>query len=70
MPWGSSANAIAPEGALLGGLSEKGFALDLAILSDGAGQVAILLHARCWVHAERLARKLIGERAAAASAMP
>jgi hypothetical protein len=33
---------IATEGALLGGLIEKGFSLDLAIVSDGAGQFAIL----------------------------
>ena len=50
---------IATEGALLGGLIEKGFALDLAIVSDGAGQFAILLHALCWIHAERLVHKLI-----------
>jgi hypothetical protein len=50
---------IATEGALLGGLIEKGFSLDLVIVSDGAGQFAILLHALCWVHAERLVHKLI-----------
>jgi hypothetical protein len=50
---------IATEGALLGGLIENGFSLDLAIISDGAGQFAILLHALCWVHAERLVHKLI-----------
>jgi hypothetical protein len=50
---------IATEGALLGGLIDKGFSLDLAIVSDGAGQFAILLHALCWVHAERLVHKLI-----------
>ncbi len=50
---------IATEGALLGGLIEKGFSLELVILSDGAGQFAILLHALCWVHAERLVHKLI-----------
>jgi hypothetical protein len=50
---------IATEGALLGGLIEKGFSLELAIVSDGAGQFAILLHALCWVHAERLVHKLI-----------
>ena len=50
---------IATEGALLGGLIEKGFALELAIVSDGAGQFAILLHALCWIHAERLVHKLI-----------
>jgi hypothetical protein len=50
---------IATEGALLGSLIDKGFSLDLAIVSDGAGQFAILLHALCWVHAERLVHKLI-----------
>ncbi len=50
---------IATEGALLGGLVEKGFSLELAIISDGAGQFAILIHGLCWVHAERLVHKLI-----------
>lgn len=50
---------IATEGALLGSLLEKGFNPDLAIVSDGAGQFAIGLHARCWIHAERLIHKLI-----------
>jgi hypothetical protein len=50
---------IATEAALLGGLLEKGFNPELAIISDGAGQFAILLHALCWIHAERLIHKLI-----------
>jgi len=50
---------IATEGALLGGLIDQGFSLDLVIVSDGAGQFAILLHALCWVHAERLVHKLV-----------
>ncbi len=50
---------IATEGALLGSLLEKGFNPELVILSDGAGQFAILLHALCWIHAERLIHKLI-----------
>lgn len=50
---------IATEGALLGALIDKEFSLDLAIISDGAGQFAIFLHALCWVHAERLIHKLI-----------
>ena len=50
---------IATEGALLGGLLEKGLSRELVIVSDGAGQFAILLHALCWVHAERLIHKLI-----------
>jgi len=62
MPWGSCASAIAasqPLRALLGGWIEKGFSPALAIVSDGAGQFANLLHALCWVHAERLVHKLI-----------
>ena len=47
------------EGALLGGLVQKGFNPDLAIISDGAGQFAILRHGLCWIHAERLIHKLI-----------
>jgi len=50
---------IATEGALLGDLLEKGLNPELAIISDGAGQFAILLHALCWIHAERLIHKLI-----------
>lgn len=50
---------IATEGALLGSLLEKGLNPELAIISDGAGQFAILLHALCWIHAERLIHKLI-----------
>lgn len=44
---------IATEGALLGQLIEQGVAADLVILSDGAPQFDILVHASCWVHAER-----------------
>jgi hypothetical protein len=44
---------IATEGALLGQLLEQGVASNLVILSDGAPQFAILVHALCWVHAER-----------------
>ena len=50
---------IATEGALLGGLQEKGLNPELAIISDGAGQFAILLHGLCWIHAERLIHKLL-----------
>jgi len=50
---------IATEGALLGQLIEQGVSPGLVILSDGAGQFDILVHASCWVHAERpLARAI------------
>lgn len=52
---------IATEGALIGGLIENGINQDLAILSDDAGQfnILFLLHALCWVHAERTIHKII-----------
>jgi hypothetical protein len=50
---------IATEGALLGGLIARGVSPDLGILSDGALQCVILVHAACWVHAERPLAKLV-----------
>ena len=50
---------IATEGALLGSVLHHGFSKELVILSDDAGQFNILLHALCWIHAERTIHKLI-----------
>jgi Transposase IS66 family len=50
---------IATEGALLGGLIARGVSVDLGVLSDGAQQFVIFVHAACWVHAERPLAKLI-----------
>ena len=50
---------IATEGALLGSVLHHGFSKELAILSDDAGQFNVLLHALCWIHAERTIHKLI-----------
>jgi hypothetical protein len=50
---------IATEGALLGQLIAQGVSPDLGILSDGAQQFAILVHALCWVHAERPLARMI-----------
>lgn len=52
---------IATEGALLGSVLEHGFNPDMVIMSDDAGQFAItlLLHALCWIHAERTIRKIV-----------
>jgi hypothetical protein len=44
---------LATEGALLGQLIEQGVSPELVILSDGAAQFDLLVHASCWVHAER-----------------
>jgi Transposase IS66 family len=50
---------IATEGALLGQLIAQGLSPNLVILSDGAPQFAILVHALCWVHAERPLARMI-----------
>jgi hypothetical protein len=44
---------VATEGALLGSLTAHGVAPELVILSDGAPQFDVLVHAACWIHAER-----------------
>jgi hypothetical protein len=51
------------EAALLGSAIEHGLSPDLIILSDGAKQFAILVHALCWVHMERGIRRLPGNTA-------
>ena len=50
---------IAAEGALLGSLIDHGVSPTLAILSDGAQQFNVLVHAACWVHAERALARMI-----------
>ncbi|MEH2052503.1 IS66 family transposase [Nostoc sp.] len=51
---------LVTEAALLGSAIEHGLSPDMIILSDGAKQFAILVHALCWVHAERGIRRLKG----------
>jgi len=55
---------MATEGALLGGLLERGVAPELVVLSDGAPQFDILRHASCWVHAERPLARMVPHNAA------
>jgi len=52
---------IATEGALVAGLIKNDIKPDLIILTDDAGQfnILFLLHALCWVHAERTIHKII-----------
>jgi Transposase IS66 family len=50
---------IATEGALIGSVLEHGISNRLTIVSDDAGQFNVLVHALCWVHAERLIGKII-----------
>jgi len=49
---------VASEGALWGALQEEGRLGELVIVSDGAGQFRVGVHAQCWIHAERLVHKL------------
>ena len=51
---------IATEGALLAGVLEHGINPKLVIISDDAGQFNVLLHALCWIHAERALNKIVG----------
>jgi transposase IS66 family protein len=44
---------LTTEGALLGQIIEQGMSPNLVILSDGAPQFDVLVHASCWIHAER-----------------
>ena len=50
---------IATEGALVGSIIEHGVSKHLVILSDDAGQFNVLLHALCWIHANRAIDKII-----------
>jgi len=50
---------IATEGALIGSIIDHGISKDLVIVSDDAGQFNVLIHALCWIHAERSIEKVI-----------
>jgi len=50
---------IATEGALIGSIIEHGISKQLVIVSDDAGQFNVLLHAPCWIHANRAIDKII-----------
>lgn len=54
------ARRLVSEAALLGGVIAKGVSPELRLLSDGAGQFKVLVHALCWIHAERALRRLPG----------
>ena len=49
----------ATEGALIGSLVHHGFPPQLVILSDDAGQFNVWQHALCWIHAERVFRRIL-----------
>jgi hypothetical protein len=50
---------IATEGALLGSLIAHGVPPELVVLSDGAPQYDVFVHAACWLHAERPLARMI-----------
>jgi Transposase IS66 family len=50
---------IASEGALLGSLIAHGVSPELTVLSDGAGQFDVFVHALCWLHVERPLERLV-----------
>jgi len=50
---------IATEGALLGSVIAQGVSPELIVLSDGAGQFDVLVHALCWLHVERPLARLV-----------
>jgi hypothetical protein len=45
--------AIATEGALVGSWLAHGFPVEMAIVSDDAGQFKVFQQALCWIHTER-----------------
>ncbi|WP_368860921.1 transposase [Desulforhabdus sp. TSK] len=49
---------ITTEGALIGSIIEHGVSRNLVVVSDDAGQFNVLLHALCWIHAERSINKI------------
>jgi hypothetical protein len=50
---------IATEGVLIGGIIEHGISTNLVVVSDDAGQFNVLMHALCWIHANRAIDKII-----------
>jgi hypothetical protein len=50
---------IATEGALLGTLIAQGVSPELIVLSDGAPQFDVFVHALCWLHVERPLARLL-----------
>src|SRR5438876_4481252 len=50
---------IATEGALLGSLVARGVSPNLVVLSDGAQQFVVFVHAACWVHADRPLARMV-----------
>ena len=58
---GKNTIRILTESMLYTVLLDIGIPKDLIILSDGAPQYAVFVHALCWIHAERGLKKLLPE---------
>src|SRR3954454_15486078 len=56
---GAGHRRLATEAALVGSIAERGLLTGAVIVSDDAGQVDVLTHALCWVHAERHLRRVV-----------
>lgn len=52
---------LTTEAALIGSAIEHGISPELIVLSDGAPQFVLFVHALCWIHMERSLRRLVGE---------
>jgi hypothetical protein len=52
---------LVTEAALIGSVIAHGVSPELIILSDGAPQFVLFVHALCWIHMERSLRRLVGE---------
>lgn len=50
---------IVTEGLLIASILSHGINEDIIIVSDDAGQFNVLLHALCWIHAERRLNEII-----------
>lgn len=58
--FGEKTRRILTEGALIGTLLARGaLTLDTIIMSDKAGQFNLFRHVLCWIHIERLIKRLI-----------
>lgn len=55
----ASVRRILEEACLYATCIENGLSPDLIILSDDAGQFNVMVHALCWIHAERALKKLV-----------
>jgi len=56
---GAKLLTVIEEAGLLGSAIEHGLDPNIVLLSDGARQYVMFVHALCWVHAERAIKKLL-----------